>query len=193
MRRRLFAESDGEILRLALKQDDDAWTELVRRFTPVIEGLARKVGLSSADAADVAQATWLQLSRKGHAIREPDRIAGWLACTARRESIRLSASNQRRPSAADPLPERVPAGPIRSGVEDSIVDQELAPELLRALATLPKVQQRLVLLLIRDEQLTYVEIARRLQMSTGSIGPTRQRALGALRRELGSWARLTGS
>ena len=78
--------SIGDLARKAAKGDEGAWRELVRQFGPMVFGVARRAGLNAADAADVQQATWLQLVRYGDQVRDPDRIGAWLATTARRQS-----------------------------------------------------------------------------------------------------------
>jgi DNA-directed RNA polymerase specialized sigma24 family protein len=55
----------------------------------------------------------------------------------------------------------------------------------KALAQLPPRYRRLLELLTSDAGLTYVQIARVLGVSVGSIGPMRGRALELLRKELG--------
>ena len=40
-----------------------------------------------ADTADVMQNTWLRAFERLETVREPDRLSGWLATTARRECL----------------------------------------------------------------------------------------------------------
>src|SRR5436190_14278705 len=78
-----------ELIRAAARGDQNAWTELVGRFERLVWATARAHRLSRADAADVAQTTWLRLVENLDRIREPDRVGAWLATTARHESLRL--------------------------------------------------------------------------------------------------------
>src|SRR5436190_23324716 len=78
-----------ELIRAAARGDQNAWTELVGRFTSLVWATARAHRLSREDAADVAQTTWLRLVENLDRIREPDRLGAWLATTARRESLRV--------------------------------------------------------------------------------------------------------
>ena len=57
-------------------------------------------------------------------------------------------------------------------------------ELDRALERLPERQRTLLRALADDEEPSYVEIAERLAMPVGSIGPTRTRILARLRESL---------
>ena len=60
--------------------------------------------LSSADAADVVQTTWLRLAENLDRLQDPSRVGAWLATTARRECLRTlrklarERPDERRPS-----------------------------------------------------------------------------------------------
>src|SRR5262249_24828175 len=43
------------LVRLRDPQDEEAWTQFVQRYAPVVYGYARKQGLQDADAADLTQ------------------------------------------------------------------------------------------------------------------------------------------
>ena len=73
------------------------------RFSGLVWATARAHRLSSADAADVVQTTWLRLVENLDRIREPEALGGWLATTARRECLRLL-----RLTTAASCPERRP-------------------------------------------------------------------------------------
>src|SRR5947199_10585188 len=77
-----------ELVRAAAAGDQAAWNELVERYQGLVWATARSFRLSRADAADVAQTTWLRLVENLDRIRDPERLGSWLATTARRESLR---------------------------------------------------------------------------------------------------------
>src|SRR6478752_8566771 len=81
--------SVGDLVRAAGAGDFDAWNELVNRFAGMVWTVARRHRLNAADAADVSQTTWLRLVEQLNRIEHPDRVGGWLATTARRESLRV--------------------------------------------------------------------------------------------------------
>lgn len=80
----------------------EAWREFDRRYTPIITGFARHLGLGEADAADVAQETvvaFLSEYRSGGYSRDRGRLRSWLLAMARsrialvrRRGVRHSAS-----------------------------------------------------------------------------------------------------
>ncbi|MGZ4591698.1 MAG: RNA polymerase sigma factor, partial [Actinomycetes bacterium] len=79
----------GELVRAATAGDQSSWDELVDRFTGLVWHVARGHRLGEADAADVVQTVWLRLVESLPRLREPAAVAGWLATTARHESLRL--------------------------------------------------------------------------------------------------------
>jgi len=78
-----------ELVRSARAGKVEAWNAIVDRFAGLVWAIARRHRLSDADAADVSQTTWLRLVEHLDRIEDPDRIGGWLATTARRESLRV--------------------------------------------------------------------------------------------------------
>jgi len=171
----------GDLLRRAVDRDGAAWDALMNRFGQLVLRAGRKVGLNHADAADVAQLTWLRLLEHADQIREPDRLPAWLAMTARREGIRIAISTKRYVLCADPTTEN---GVERRGAAPDVypVDGVYEPELEAALARLPERYQRLLRLMTGDDCPSYTDIARQLNLPVGSIGPMRMRALEMLRR-----------
>ena len=75
-------------MRAAAAGDQAAWDAIVDRFQGLVWATARAHRLSRADAADVAQTTWLRLVEHLDRIREPERLGAWLATTARNECLR---------------------------------------------------------------------------------------------------------
>src|SRR4051794_25415750 len=77
-----------ELVQAAVAGDQAAWNELVERFQGLVWATSRSYRLSRADAADVAQTTWLRLVENLNRIHDPERLGAWLATTARRECLR---------------------------------------------------------------------------------------------------------
>ena len=57
--------------------------------------MTRDFKLVESAAADVFQATWLQLLEHIDRLEESSRVASWLAATARRECLRSMAARKR--------------------------------------------------------------------------------------------------
>ena len=171
---------------LARRGDAEAWSEIVRRFERMLWAVVRAHRLSSADAADAIQTTWLRLAESIDRVQDPSRVGAWLATTARRECVRILRNRARE------LPEEQPPEPRDNRV--AAVDRPLLladcnTELWAAFARLPARDRRLLRLLVAEPQPSYESVASALDMPIGSIGPTRGRALERLRREL-EWGEL---
>ena len=170
--------SPADMVAAAAGSDARAWEALVRQYSRLVLSVARGCGLSDADAADVSQTVWLRLLEHVGRLRNPERVASWLCTTTRNEAMRV-AKQRRLTTPVDELDSL-------SGTDDvdqlSGVEAETRRTQVRALvATLPVRQQALLEQLMADPQPSYVEIASTLGIPVGSIGPTRQRCLRALR------------
>lgn len=157
--------------------DEVAWTRLIEHVGPMLRGIGRSYRLSPSDVDDVVQTTWLRLHEHIHGIREPSAIVGWLATTARRESLRLLQA-QLRESATETLPD----GPGGVEPEIELLAAERRDVVNRALRTLPERHRRLMTMLVSDPTLDYEELSTVLAMPTGSIGSLRARSLARLQR-----------
>lgn len=162
--------------------EQDAWDAIVERFLPLVESVVRRHRLTGTDGDDVSQTVWLRLVEHLGDLREPEALPGWLRTTARHECLRLLTARGRS----------VPVDPHDGlGEEDATADvahvgllhDELAAAVHAALADLPEERRRLLLLLLVDPPLAYAEIAERLGIPVGGIGPTRARILQHLRRD----------
>lgn len=173
---------DGMLVKAAARGDQQAWDVLVDRHSGLLWSITRQFRLSDQDAADVVQATWLRLIENLGRIRNPDRLAGWLAVTARGEALRalrpgdIPRPNEDFASITDDSP----------APGDHLVAEEDAAALWAALGALPATSQRLLRMLIADPPHSYAQIAATLDMSVGSIGPARARSLRHLRNKLAS-------
>jgi RNA polymerase sigma factor (sigma-70 family) len=179
MRQSLLVDgSNGELLAAAAAGDQGAWDALVQRHTGLLWSIARSYRLGNADAADVVQTTWLRLVEHMDKIADPERIAGWLATTARRECIHLMRRTDRRAESSAELPDLQDDGPAP---DEALLRDERDAELWRALARLDELCQRLLRVLMADPPPAYADVAAALGMKVGSIGPTRGRCLDKLR------------
>lgn len=158
--------------------DTASWREIIRRFAPLVLHTARRAGLCAADAADVAQLTWVLLWQHGDQIREPDHLAAWLVVAARREAIRVANAARRHVLSADPETEY--HGPWHASADVYPVEGDYDGVVAAALDRLPARYRTLLVLATSDQCLTYAEIAARMGLPIGSIGPMRMRALELL-------------
>jgi RNA polymerase sigma factor (sigma-70 family) len=171
----------AELVRRAASGDRRAWAHLVDRYSRLIWAMTRDFRLAETDAADVVQVTWLRLLEHIDRIDYPERIASWLATTARHECLRHLAASKRvvlvddRDANFDAVVSALP------DVDERLLAEERAQAVREAVATLPSRSQQLLQLLMADPPISYTEISDQLGLPIGSIGPTRGRCLDRLR------------
>jgi RNA polymerase sigma factor (sigma-70 family) len=169
----------AELLSKAAQNDRAAWHTLVDRYHRLVWSVIRGYRLDSAAAEDVFQTTWQRLMEHCDRIREPERLPGWLATTARNEALRVIRHQKRQ------IPSEFEfdvADPTAVSFDELLVDEETQRAALRAFAKLPEDAQQLLRLLCVDPPLDYQTIAEMVGRPIGSLGPTRQRILDKLRK-----------
>ena len=190
--RRRGNEEIARLVARAAGGDQHAWNALVQQFGGLVWTIARAHRLGDADAADVAQLTWLRLVEHLADLKDPGRVGAWLATTARRECLRVLRHTKRNvPSGDDDMLDEESDEPAP---HSRLLGAERDQALWRSFARLPPRDRILLRLLTSCEMPRYEEIAAALDMPIGSIGPTRARALERLRRQLqrdGALAALT--
>jgi RNA polymerase sigma factor (sigma-70 family) len=143
--------------------------------------IARSFRLGQADASDVVQTTWLRLLEHLGSIRQPERVSGWLATTARNECLALLRRQARQGGTLD-NPEQLVADD--AAPDEALLQGERDAQLWQALGRLSGLCQGLLRVLAADPPPSYQEVALALDMPIGSIGPRRGRCLEQLRLQL---------
>jgi RNA polymerase sigma factor (sigma-70 family) len=185
---------NAAVLRAAATGDQKGWESIVDRYANLVWSVARSFQLGTSDAADVSQATWLRLVEHIDDVRDADKLGSWLATTARREALALLRRGGRDvPAGAATDFVGIIGGTLSGGVTDEddgpdagVLRDERDAALWHEFRTLSEPCQQLLRVLIADPPPSYAEVSAALDVPVGSIGPTRQRCLGTLRRRLGS-------
>jgi RNA polymerase sigma factor (sigma-70 family) len=129
----------------------------------------------------VIQITWLRLAENITRIRTPDALPGWLSTVASREAVRI-IKNRLKCITVDDVDITQPdpgANP-----EDLVIAAQDHAALRAAIATLPLDKQELLAELFAADGRSYAQIAERLGIPVGSLGPNRGRSLARLRQIL---------
>ncbi|GLZ34592.1 RNA polymerase sigma factor [Lentzea sp. NBRC 105346] len=166
----------------AAEGDQQAWNEIVDRYTPLVVSVIYKHRLRPADAADVNQTLWLRLVEQIGRLREPEALPGWIMTTTRNECLRVLRVQQRT-HLYDPLSAEEPvdaADPV--DLEEELVALERRQALRDGFRELTQQCQRLLTKLMSDPPPSYQTVSEELAMPIGSIGPTRIRCLDKLRK-----------
>jgi RNA polymerase sigma factor (sigma-70 family) len=185
---RLTGRSDEALLLACRRGDEAAWAELVNRYQRLIYAIPLRAGLDEEQAADVFQGVFAILIERLDDIREPSRLNAWLVTTAKRETWRVTrrliaarstASTTVDPGAAEEMPDDAPLpGEVLARLEE----QHAVRTAVDALDG--RCQELLRLLFYDPDSPPYTDMAARLGIAVGSIGPIRARCLERLRRQL---------
>lgn len=174
--------SVADLLPGASNGDSADWDDAVRRYSNLVSATVRTFRLQDADARDAVQMTWLRLAENAHRVEWSERLAGWLATTARRECLRILRQAKRTPDPHEKLADTV-ADPSASP-EQRAIEADVARTLWNLVEELPPRQRILLRALFSDHPRPYAEVARTAGIPPGAIGPTRARALQQLRSKL---------
>ena len=183
---------DAELVGRCRCGDAGAWGLLVKRYQRLVYTVALRMGLDAHGAADVFQTVFARLVEHLPRLSQPERLQAWIVTTAKREGLRMRQLSLRtvsmtrdaddgqgdtNPALEDTLADDAP------GAEDQLAELQQLNLLRNGLDRLDPRCRDLLLLVFRDddERLPYDEVARRLNIPVGSIGPTRSRCLRKLR------------
>lgn len=168
------------LLTRAANGDSSAFEELVSAYQRLVWAIVRSFGMSTADGEDVVQGVWLAFVQHLGSIREPDRLAAWIATTCRRECIAVQKRSSRTQRFDLEALDRVIAPTAPN--DAALVRDERSRAVAEAMADLDDRCRQLITLLGTDPPIGYADIAVLMDMPVGAIGPTRQRCLDKMRR-----------
>jgi RNA polymerase sigma factor (sigma-70 family) len=172
-------------VRAAAAGDARAWEQLVDRYSSLLWSICRTYRLSPEEAADVVQLTWLRLLENLERIRDPRRLAGWLATTCRRECMAVLRQSRSSVTTENERMDRLLGGDPPA--DEPILTAEQFAILWEAFHRLSEWCQRVLRALVVDPENrppSYRLVAAKLQVPVGSLGPTRARCLSQLRKLL---------
>ena len=169
--RGLNERPDAEIVTACLAGDQQAWNELVERFSRYVYAIAAQAfRLAPDEAEDVFQEVFARVFDRLHTLRDPSAVRPWIAQLTRRECIDHLRSGAREVPAEE-LPERA---------EDALDRIEEAFDVHVALATLSgECREVLDRFFCRDE--SYRTIGEELELPAGTIASRISRCLARLR------------
>ncbi|MGA5817708.1 RNA polymerase sigma factor [Kitasatospora sp. NPDC094028] len=169
----------NELVDDCIAGNQDSWSRIVERYTPLIWAIARGHRLSTADCEDVSQTTWMRVIQHLGKLRDPEKLSQWIAVSARRESLKhIEKSGRTSPVGDSPVFDQ--SEPTENHPEEIALAKERDNEVLLAYCALSPKCQALLGLLVTDPPMSYDEISATLGMPRGSLGPIRSRCLAHL-------------
>ena len=179
---------DAALVARCRRGEAAAWAALVRKYQRLVYAVVMRAGFDEHGAADVFQTVFARLLEHLPRLTQPERLQAWIVTTAKREALRARHVGQRTVSMTR---DEDAEG---EGLEETLADDApLAEQALSDLQQLHRLRlgldrldercRDLLTLLFADDEdrPAYDEVARRMAMPVGSIGPTRSRCLGKLR------------
>jgi RNA polymerase sigma factor (sigma-70 family) len=179
---------DEQLIDACRRGDEGAWNTLVERYERLVYTVPVRYGLTPAEIDDVFQSVWFSLLRSLDKLREPDRVSAWLVTTARRECWEQRRGADYERSVATDFDNMLVNIKGHELPPEEVVSQYRQYESLRqAIDQLQDQCRRLLWALYLDATVpSYADVAEKLDMPVGSIGPMRARCLSKLKAEMTS-------
>ena len=179
--------TDARLVRECVRGNEDAWALLLEKYKRLIYSIPIKYGLSPDEATDIFQDVCVELVAELPRLREARALPKWLIQVTAHKCLRARNHSPRTPAAFSEDDARMMASvPDTNPLSEQILlEVEREQALRNALATLaPRCRTLVEMLFFENPPRSYQEVARNLQLETGSIGFIRGRCLKRLRTEL---------
>jgi RNA polymerase sigma-70 factor (ECF subfamily) len=174
----MAAELDPDsVLMLRVKQgDEEAFVQLVEKYKQPVLNFVQRTVRDATDAEDIAQTAFVQVYKSANRYRAAAKFSTWLFTIARNLCLNELRRRSRHPAdSMDALHPDQGDQPLRQFEDvknptppDSLLQGELEEKIQAALSTLPE-NQRTALLLCRQEELSYEEMAEILNCSVSAV------------------------
>jgi RNA polymerase sigma-70 factor (ECF subfamily) len=184
-------------LMLRVKQGDTAaFTELVEKYKQPVMNLVYRTVRDATEAEDVAQNVFVQVFKSASRYESKAKFSTWLFTIARNLCLNEIRRRSRHPAESldAPHPEQEDQ-PLRqfedvktASPPDSLLQGELAQKIEQAMADLPE-NQRSAILLCRQDELSYEEIAKVLGCSVSATKSLIHRGRETLKERLKTYLR----
>jgi RNA polymerase sigma-70 factor, ECF subfamily len=179
-------------LMLRVKQGDTAaFTELVDKYKQPVMNVAYRMLRDAAEAEDLAQMVFVQVFKSAHRYQVSSKFSTWLFTIARNLCLNEIRRRSRHPTdsieARHPEQEDQPSPQFEdrktASPPDRLLHGELEEKIEQALTALPD-NQRLAIVLCRQEELSYEDIARVLGCSVSATKSLIHRGRETLKQKL---------
>ena len=174
--------SEDRLVAACLEKNSDAWSALIDRYKNLIYSIPVRMGLHQ-DANDIFQSVCLDLLAELPRLREPKALPKWLIQTCYHKCLAVQRRSDRHVELdSEERPPEIDTAPVP---EAMLLEVQREQAVRNAVQSLPERCQRLVRMLFYDDPpRSYEEVARELNIATGSIGFIRGRCLKQLGKHL---------
>jgi RNA polymerase sigma-70 factor (ECF subfamily) len=168
-------DPDAALMLRVSQGDTAAFTELVEKYKQPVMNLAYRTLRDATEAEDLAQNVFVQVFKSAARYKSTAKFSTWLFTIARNLCLNEIRRRSRHPAesldAPHPEQEDQPLHQFEDkktfSPPESMLQGELAENIERALADLPE-NQRSAILLCRQDELSYQEIAEVLGCSVSA-------------------------
>ena len=189
-------DPDAALMLRVKRGDRQAFEELVDKYKrPVTNAVYRILG-DATEAEDLAQNVFVQVYKSAHRYRASAKFSTWLFTIAR--NLCLNEIRRRSRHRAESLDATYPEQEDRPGRHfedvkgfsppDALLHDELEQKIQQALSGLPD-NQRIAILLCRQDELSYEDIARVLGCSLSATKSLIHRGRETLKQKLKPYLR----
>jgi RNA polymerase sigma factor (sigma-70 family) len=168
--------ADADLVARCRSGDQQAWEELVNRFSRLVFAIATRIyRLESHDAEDVFQEVFARTYERLDDLRDDTAVRPWIGTLTRRLCVDRLRQGSREQVSEEPIdPEQA---------EDSFAELDEAMEVRDAMQTLsPACAEMLDRFFARDQ--SYRTIGEQLDLPPGTIASRISRCLAKLRKQL---------
>jgi RNA polymerase sigma factor (sigma-70 family) len=168
--------ADADLVARCRTGDQQAWNELVNRFSRYVYAITSRVyRLSQQDAEDVFQDVFARTFERLDDLRDDAAVRPWIATLTRRLCVDRLRSGGREQLVEEPLEE--------AGADDGLAELDEAMAVHDAMRTLPEhCAEILDRFFTQDE--SYRTIGEALEIAPGTIASRISRCLSKLKRQL---------
>lgn len=193
-------DNDAALMLRVQQGDLAAFETLVETYRQPVFNFIQRTLRDADETEDVAQQVFVQVWKAAPRYRVASRFSTWLFTIARNLCLNELRRRSRHPAESLDAPVETADGPFERdfadaahGVTDQVLLTELTAKIDEALADLPE-SQRSAILLVREKNLPYEDIARILEVSVSATKSLIHRGRETLKRRLkaylrsGSWS-----
>jgi RNA polymerase sigma factor (sigma-70 family) len=176
---------DERLISECLKGNEQAWSALIDKYKNLIYSIPVKMGMQD-EAADIFQAVCLDLLSDLPRLREPRALPKWLMQACYHKCLHYRRKSQKHLAAPEADAEGIAADVENAPLPDHMLCEVEKEQMVRdALTELsPRCERMVRMLFFENPPRPYQEIARELDLATGSIGFIRGRCLEKLKKYL---------
>ena len=176
--------SDEKLIKGCLKGDAEEWAALIDKYKNLIYSIPIKLNMHQ-DAADIFQAVCMELLSQLPHLREPRALPKWLMQTCYHKCLHHRWVAGRHVELGPEEAEKPRDDGDRALAEDMMVQLEQEQMLREVISEMPERCARMIRMLFFEiPSRPYDEVARELDLATGSIGFIRGRCLAQMKKRL---------